>query len=591
MKQSQKITLGLYGVIGAKLIYNLHKASTVKATPGTFGPVASNLNLASAKLNLIIFAVCAALFWVILRQLVAYRQYSGRSYITDLLRHADMPSGLFAAVAKAKEDYYERQKPQRNERPQPIIIPTQTGQKPSGILFGKNQRGAYRFDPAKNLSAAHTVVIGPTGTGKTQCVLLPTLRIWPQEFHVFSLDLSGDISREKIRKSAAYIDLEDAQAHFRFDAFGEIKKILRTSSMSTLERRAAVVDAVKRISFTMIPESAKSDGASRYFTDAGRAFLTGALLSGAFTGKSFISALEAIQSHSWPSLCGAIEKAGQPEAIGQIRQFKGIDAEDRNVNGAYGEAQKAAALFLDKPILSKIFSEPDIAEPAHILSISDIEHQDIFIKLSMQNVEVYAPAIAMIYTQFFNYVYTRPINNPAPILCLMDEFASFSRRIPGVENAFRNFRKFGVRLLICLQDFASLDKELGKESRTIIFNNCSFVEVLGASDPETQKTLADLIGQYERRKQSATFGTRQSTSFSEQSNFEYVIRPEDLAYLSRDNKAILISPDGYELLKKVFDYQEKHTLSFSGEIEQKNSYDNGFEKIEEIEEFLKYIED
>ncbi|WP_425355335.1 TraM recognition domain-containing protein [Pseudoramibacter faecis] len=57
----------------------------------------------------------------------------------------------------------------------------------------------------------------------------------------------------------------------------------------------------------------------------------------------------------------------------------------------------------------------------------------------------------------------------------MDEFASFARRIPGIENAFRNFRKFGVRLLICFQGFASLDKELGKENRTIILNNSSFI--------------------------------------------------------------------------------------------------------------------
>jgi hypothetical protein len=67
-----------------------------------------------------------------------------------------------------------------------------------------------------------------------------------------------------------------------------------------------------------------------------------------------------------------------------------------------------------------------------------------------------------------------------------------------------------------------------------------------------------MIGQYEKQKQSLSFGTRQSSSFSEQVSFEYVIRPEDLAYLSQDNEAILMSPDGYERLKKVYDYREKY---------------------------------
>lgn len=102
MKLSQKITLALYGLITAKLIYNLHQASNEDAATGAFGPAASNLHLAAAKVDLIIFAIFAVLFWIILKQLIAYRQYSGRSYIGDLLRHADMPSGLFAAVAKAK---------------------------------------------------------------------------------------------------------------------------------------------------------------------------------------------------------------------------------------------------------------------------------------------------------------------------------------------------------------------------------------------------------------------------------------------------------------------------------------------------------
>ena len=58
-----------------------------------------------------------------------------------------------------------------------------------GILFGK-KFGLLGYSPEQD--EGHILVLGPSGTGKTSALLIPTLRSWQGTALV--VDISGDIS-------------------------------------------------------------------------------------------------------------------------------------------------------------------------------------------------------------------------------------------------------------------------------------------------------------------------------------------------------------------------------------------------------------
>lgn len=58
-----------------------------------------------------------------------------------------------------------------------------------GILFGK-KFGLLAYSPEQD--EGHILVLGPSGTGKTSALLIPTLRSWQGTALV--VDISGDIS-------------------------------------------------------------------------------------------------------------------------------------------------------------------------------------------------------------------------------------------------------------------------------------------------------------------------------------------------------------------------------------------------------------
>ena len=60
----------------------------------------------------------------------------------------------------------------------------------SGVIFGKSH-GKYICSPEQE--EGHIFVNGPSGTGKTSALLIPTLRHWHGTS--FTVDISGDISR------------------------------------------------------------------------------------------------------------------------------------------------------------------------------------------------------------------------------------------------------------------------------------------------------------------------------------------------------------------------------------------------------------
>lgn len=81
-----------------------------------------------------------------------------------------------------------------------------------GILFGK-KFGLLAYSPEQD--EGHILVLGPSGTGKTSALLIPTLRSWQGTALV--VDISGDISANVNTPNKIVFDptSENCIQHFR----------------------------------------------------------------------------------------------------------------------------------------------------------------------------------------------------------------------------------------------------------------------------------------------------------------------------------------------------------------------------------------
>ena len=106
--------------------------------------------------------------------------------------------------------------------------------------------------------------------------------------------------------------------------------------------------------------------------------------------------------------------------------------------------------------------------------------------------------------------------------------------------------------MILTQSMADLDLCYGEPERRAMMNNFRFKVVLGASDTDTQKYFAELIGYVVKKKESVAKSNGKTTRTTSEANV-YAIEPAKLDHLK--NNLIVLHPDGYYLLKKNFYYK------------------------------------
>lgn len=517
----------------------------------------------------IIIPMVVISYVVLSKPLSKYKKLTGRSYITDRLT-SQAPAGLISAIKQAEREQSEIKDSHRNRA---NLNGTAA---PSGILFGRTAGGRYVCDPAVRGASPHIFVYGPSGSGKTQCLLLPTICSWPEKHHILALDISGDIVKAlkenpwMRKKRPIILDLNDFNAPIRFDPFQIVRSISENvpENMTDSQIMEQQARKIEEIAYCLLPLPPKSSNENQYFSSGGRDLLIASLTYGFYTGKNFADCLVWIMNSKLSDICKTIEYSDYTDLKPLIRQFSGQNA--KNLAGVRAEASKAAQRIAKNSTLRTIFTPPNAKENATLISPEIIEQQDVFIRVKMEELEQNSAVIGLIFSQFFSYFYNRPLDicTENPILFLCDELASYVRYLPNFENHIRNLRKYGVRILVCIQDFSSLDTAVSKEVRSTIVANCGWKVFLTVSNSTDQKQIADLIGKEKVLQHSTSFSRIQTTTYTNRIEYDYIIRPEDLATLGLSTtidpndhgRLVLLGPSGYQILQRTPFWACKETL-------------------------------
>ena len=200
---------------------------------------------------------------------------------------------------------------QANHLPNPFArrnIVYRPKEKAQGVLLGK-KFGLMAYSPEQD--EGHILVMGPSGTGKTSALLIPTLRSWQGTALV--VDISGDISANVHTENKIIFDPTAADC-IPYDVFASID-----AAPDDTERQ----ERLEQLAYLLLPDKANDMRGGRIFyqeraqDDNGSAYL---LL---WHGRGFIEICEFFLGHDWRSLLNDIAKQENTAANAYISSFAG----------------------------------------------------------------------------------------------------------------------------------------------------------------------------------------------------------------------------------------------------------------------------
>lgn len=388
----------------------------------------------------------------------------------------------------------------------------------NGIVFGK-RFGLTAYSTEQD--EGHIVVMGPSGTGKTSALLIPTLRSWQGTALV--VDISGDISANVDTPNKIVFDPTSDNC-IPYDVFASIDTV--TDETERLER-------LEQLAYLLLPDKANDSEAGVFFTTNGRKMITAALICYYGMGWDFIAICEHFLSHDWRSLLNDIAKQQNATANMYISSFAG--ASEQNTAGCKQSADDALKLFAVNPKIKNALRKPASYEKS--ISPAALETKSIYVYLPDEKLKIYGDLMRIITAQSMEYFSSRPPEHKQMILFCLDEFASFGKL--QITEALRKLRKRHIRIMVLTQSLADLDIIYGKDERKAMLGNFKFTVLLGCKDTETQEYFSKMIGD-----------KRSLVNSDNDIKPKPIIKPADLAHLGQE--LFVICDDGSIRLKKNF---------------------------------------
>lgn len=411
-----------------------------------------------------------------------------------------------------------------------------------GIILGKFWKWRL-FSPTRD--ETHIAVLGGSGSGKTSCIGIPTLRKWQGNF--FAIDISGDITQAISSDIPAiiYSPLEpDPIAVTCYDPFYEIDKIIDPTERDT---------SLCNIAHYLIKdEPGRKHDAGAWYDAGGRDILKAAFLAFYEQGDDFVEIAKKVVHNDYETLFRLIDECGNDEASTYLNKFQPLRSQD--IGGCFESAQSALLPFTNPVLNTWIGRSDQTGRPS--FGPSTLEEYNIIFVLPDKKREQFAPLTELMVNQLFDYLSGRDLASRQKVLFFLDEFASFPNI--DISPALQKFRKRNVRIMLLFQSLAQLDRNYGISTRQEIMDNIGITAVCKLNNVETQEYFSKKAGS------KITFRSSHTSSGSSTS-MEVKDRALEPEMFERLRKTLIIFSGGQYLRAfKAFDHEEKRKESNTG---------------------------
>lgn len=480
----------------------------------------------------------------------AWQNYLFLSFIPTLyiwINSINKPSSQSAMQGKRDAMYPEV--PKKNKFKMPV-----------GVVFGKFKSKYI----CKELSEdGHVLVIGGSGSGKTSCVVIPTL-LSNQKARIFAIDIKGELSLKTSKFDDQHILIfnPDNRNQFGYNPFYKLNKSSKNQT---------ILEVMQSIACSLIPmpTSVKDP----FWKLSARNLLTGLLLYYYKKNRAdFINVVDEILSKPVKDSIDEVMNCAKPNSAEYryIVQFSEIA--DETLSGIVTEMNNHLVIFANDQNIRFAFKN----NPCKINPCMLEEGFSIYLSIREEKLSAYYDVLQLIINQTLAELETRP-EDAEPVIVIIDELPRIlsAGKIDRLLDAARTLRSRRVTLLLITQSTEALMSAYTENEVSDIISNCVYKVVLSASSIKTQKTVCQWCGKYKVKKRSwNNTGSNQKTSISYDE--KDIVEPEDLVKLPSTGEEILIGPNGYQRIKKVPYYKDK----LLGPLVEKNINYNKKEEIE-----------
>lgn len=463
--------------------------------------------------------------------------------------------GLLDALDFRNDPFMRRSKKRRAMRP--LVHEALQRDTPCGIVLGKRGKKYICNDP-KGSGAHHTMVLGVTGCGKTSTVVLDTIFCNP-EMPIFAVDIKGELHE----KGTRYGDLQvlvvspTKPGAYGYDPF---------FNLHTDEDEQLFIETMQEISLSLIPINPKAS--NPFWETSARDLLCALLLfyyrHGDTTLIDIVDDITACKIEDVIETVYNESLEDKPERR-LITRFVGMASE--TLSGINAQMMTALSIFVsDQHIRAMFRDNPLKAAPACLN-----EGKSLYLAIEEAHLERYARVVHLIFNQVVTAMERRP-EGSQPVIMIVDELARIlsTGRIAKLENSLETLRSRNVSILLISQSLEALERAYSKADIESMMNNCPYKMILSATSKETQGAVIRWAGKYEEYKYSrGVSGSHRSSNLSyEEKN---IVEAKDLITLPQEDECIVISPYGYNRLKKVPYYKDLFISKIATEIETYNT--------------------
>lgn len=398
-----------------------------------------------------------------------------------------------------------------------------------GIVFGeKNGHCIYRPPTAEG----NVALFARPGAGKTSCQIIPSALQFGGS--VFAIDIKGDILAATFNKR--YIKIFDParpESSCHFDPFRNIQ------NMSSDDRRVRI----EQLANILIAEKKSGTKEDDYFTKGARNYFAGIAhyMLDSDHDTQFSDVINALVYGKFGNAVDIVKMVvdGNSEsAKSYLSQYYGTN--ERNIQGCYADAVDSLRPLAGS-LASILNSEGDC------ISIETLtkHHYDIYIEVAQDRLEVYSPLITMIIQSFIEEFMRLPDKSSRvksrQILFLLDEFAQLRFDFKTISTALATLRSKNVSLFLAMQSVAQLANRYSDSQAREIIDNCAYISVMDAQDPQSREFFSRMIGEKKV--------LRKSTSGSVEV-VERIIPPEKFGNFG--DKVLIYNQGKYVLAEKCY---------------------------------------
>ncbi|OKP64858.1 conjugal transfer protein TraG [Ensifer adhaerens] len=353
----------------------------------------------------------------------------------------------------------------------------------SGLLIGRNGKTGklMRYD-----GSAHLLTMAPTRTGKGVGTIIPNLLTVDRS--VVCIDPKGENARIASRARQLF-----GPVHI-LDPFGVTGlSPAAFNPLDTLDPDGIdVAEDASTLADALVVDEPGASGEAHWNEEA-KALIAGLILkivAPESPGRRHLGTLREYLTLA-PDRFAALMKRMQDmdEADGLIARAanRHLGKSDRKATGVLSAAQRHTH-FLDSPRMTAVLSRSDFG-------FADLKRRNttVFLVLPPDRLSTYSRWLRLLVTQSLLEMARDPSKPQAPVLYLLDEFASLGH-LAAVERAMGLMAGYGVQLWPILQDVHQLRATYGQRAGTFL-SNAGVLQVFGVNDHDSARLVSDLLGQ------------------------------------------------------------------------------------------------